>query len=54
MRELIRAASKPDGAAKAAFCNQGRIQYLLLGAASRRFRGAGVANRPLILRNNRL
>src|SRR4051812_7087802 len=40
---LIRAARKPNRAAKAAFCGQGCIQYPLLGAASRRFRGAGVA-----------
>jgi hypothetical protein len=41
-------ASKHNRAAKAACCSQERIQYLLLGAASRRFRGADVANRPLI------
>ena len=35
---------------KAACCGQGRIQYLLLGAASRRFRGTHVANHPLICR----
>src|SRR5947209_14477018 len=39
---------KAKGAAKAALCGQGRIQYPLLGAASRRFRGAGVANAPVI------
>src|SRR5437588_7242780 len=46
-REVPR-GSGAVGAAMAAWCGQGGITYLLLGAASRRFRGAGVANRPLI------
>jgi len=50
MRADPRGSKAQIARAKAAFYSPDCIQYPLLGAASRRFRGADVAIRPLIFR----